>query len=116
MYDILGTKIGVFGQDEHWKLDSFNIRKKSLIQELQVEEQQETKTKKQEENQSEEIFNETETNYDQIPTSQKNDKMVTRLNRDFQLELTFNYDNDAFIKDPSLRYNPWSKTILGKNR
>ena len=30
-------------------------------------------------------------------------------------QLTFQFEQDAFIKDTSLRYNPWSKTILGKS-
>jgi hypothetical protein len=62
------------------------------------------------------LLNEPETKLDERPLSHTNDKLVARLNKELKFELTFNYDNDAFIQDPSLRYNPWSKTILGKNK
>ena len=37
------------------------------------------------------------------------------LEKKLSVEQTFKYESDAFIKDTSLRYNPWSKTILGSN-
>jgi hypothetical protein len=41
--------------------------------------------------------------------------ILPELNKKFPIEPTFDYDTEAFIKDTGLRYNPWSKTILGKS-
>ena len=39
--------------------------------------------------------------------------LVKKLNADLKLEETYKFDEEAFVKNPSLRYNPWSTTILG---
>lgn len=42
-------------------------------------------------------------------------QLFTALNENLNVESTFDFENDAFIKNTDLRYNPWSKTILGKS-
>ena len=41
-------------------------------------------------------------------------QLFTALNENLNIELTFEFEADAFVKNTALRYNPWSKTILGK--
>lgn len=40
-------------------------------------------------------------------------QQFTVLNENLDIEPTFEYEDDAFVKNTDLRYNPWSKTILG---
>jgi hypothetical protein len=42
------------------------------------------------------------------------ENFLPQLNKKLTVEPTFKFEQDAFINDTSLRYNPWSKTILGK--
>ena len=42
-------------------------------------------------------------------------QLFTALNENLNVESTFDFEDDAFIKNTELRYNPWSKTILGKS-
>ncbi len=46
--------------------------------------------------------------------SEPRELILPQLNQKFNIETTFDYEADALINDTSLRYNPWSKTILGK--
>ncbi len=41
--------------------------------------------------------------------------ILPELNKKFPIEATFDYENEAFINNTGLRYNPWSKTILGRS-
>ena len=62
-----------------------------------------------------EIFDSSGENYFDIPgfTTSADFGLVKKLNARLNLEESFNYDKEAFIKNPNLRYNPWSKTLLG---
>lgn len=48
------------------------------------------------------------------PTEFESRLILPALNKTFDVGNTYNYEPDAFVKNVNLRYNPWSKTILGK--
>lgn len=39
---------------------------------------------------------------------------LPRLKKQLSVDETFDFENDAFVNNTGLRYNPWTKTILGK--
>ena len=109
--DLNGNLIGIFGQDSHWKLENPNASLRSTP-------------------------NKNKTNLDTSLTPNPNIPMLKLdLNADeqindelldsnsqiscssnrFNFEETFKFDVNELINDTSIRYNPWSKTILGKS-
>ena len=51
---------------------------------------------------------------DRTPALSERELILPVLNKTFKIENTFEYESDAFINNTQLRYNPWSRTILGK--
>lgn len=126
---IFGQKIGVFGQEEHWKIESFMFSDKSNDDRtLQISDSNNetslgrlditAKDDLVENSRKTPVFltqiktsNDTNETNDVVITEDM--KLMNKLNQKLKLEETFLFEDDAFIKNPSLRYNPWSKTILG---
>ncbi len=141
--DMNGKQIGIFGQDSNWKLEQSipirytkesmsilrsstrsaksnksNVGFKTDIDEINKKTTSinESKEKKDATNinttttNNNEIINNNTTYLNYIGTPPQ---LFTALNKNLNIEPTFEYDEDAFINDTSLRYNPWSKTILG---
>ena len=112
LHNIFGVKIGVFGQPDLWK-----IKPMSLMQIVapEIKEPEETVNKKVEEVNLIKPAEKENHAFDLSEyTGSSEFGLVKKLNADIKFEDTFTYEKDAFIKNPSLRYNPWSKTILGK--
>jgi hypothetical protein len=128
LHNILGTRIGIFGQPDLWKIKPTN----QLFKELPIE----AKELKNESNlpnlidrplKNDILINESkpvlekknlfdsikQRDFDKVEYPENSDSLVKKLNSSLNLENTFNYEKEAFIKNPSLRYSPWSKTILG---
>lgn len=119
--DLNGNQIGLFGQSEHWKLDNFGqttfrgtpVRKMSnAVIGTSVENERE----------DEQSIKSLDVETDPIASIDKNifpnEISQFALKREYTglaPQLTFQFEQDAFIKDTSLRYNPWSNTILGKS-
>jgi hypothetical protein len=69
-----------------------------------------------ESNANENIFTEdTEMQLSSAQYQDSDSSFLPGLGQKLKVETTFKFEKDAFIKDTSLRYNPWSKTILGFN-
>jgi len=141
--DLYGNLIGVFGQENHWKIDQpiqstssrhrpiaasneINRNANKSVQEHESSNQLENVEKPSE---SEPPIRESSTKHvHQQSGDQENQELETARSRNaadehflpkiknkiLNIESTFEFENDAFLKDTSLRYNPWSKTILGK--
>ena len=130
LHNILGTKIGVFGQPDLWKLkpakqfndliqDTKEFKAKETNEDnngikreddkmIWIDKSSEIETKKN-------IFANKSQNEFDIPgfTTSADFGLVKKLNSNLKFEETYTFDKEAFVKNPSLRYNPWSKTILG---
>lgn len=142
--DLKGNLIGIFGQDSHWKLDTTNhipsIRatpnklisssfiqdskiinsslKEIVIPSIEVNSNsilntQSFNTQSNEPSEPVEHFDLTDLNHSSM-LEQSTEAFFPKINQRLNVESTFNFENDAFVKDTSLRYNPWSKTILGR--
>ena len=128
--DLKGVQIGIFGQDQHWKIDTGlkikNCGKSQIISKnLSTSPNTEKPSKSAKSNKSsvnfkEDIQNENnqEINEPEIITNLppyvgQPLQLFTALNENLNIEPTFEYEDDAFIRNTDLRYNPWSKTILG---
>lgn len=136
--DLKGNLIGIFGQETHWKIDtgivptnklgrSQIISNKNILSSTSQMAKSSVKSAKSNkssvnfkedgENKNGDIpeGNEVEREPTFIPPYQGlPPQLFTALNENLNIELTFEYEQDAFIKNTDLRYNPWSKTILGK--
>ena len=123
--DLNGNQIGIFGQDISWKLEA-NIQIKSLLNStlLHPDDKGEapTKTSKSsvgfksdvEMNKVNELDLEAAEVARYVEMSREaNSTLISCLNENLNIVATFDYADDAFINDTSLRYNPWSRTILG---
>lgn len=121
LHNIFGTKIGVFGQPDLWKIKPLNLVNE-LINEgndgLKGEEIVMEDKKTVYERQPSIIDYKNISNEFDIPeyTGSLEFGLVKKLNADLKVEDTYTYDKEAFVKNPALRYDPWSKTILGKNK
>ncbi len=92
LHSLLGVKIGVFGQVEQWKLQDKVFEA--------------DKPKEQNQEQSKEIFS-------SLPVGLVTNVIETSTEQTTIKDETDIFSDEDFIKNPSLRYNPWSKTILG---
>ena len=121
---------GIFGQDTHWKLEtptgvstsratpgkyyssSFTTpaRTKSILAGHDELARTDSRLPELEGAQTETV----EKNDVETDEYEKNCHLP-KLGRTLSVDPTFEFDEDAFVNDISLRYNPWSKTILGKN-
>jgi hypothetical protein len=136
LHNIFGTQIGVFGQPDLWKIklavkliqvtpettneykNSENNNKKEIFKNDFNLSESFTESVKKNENKllsEREIFVNDSQNYFDIPgfTTSADFGLVKKLNARLNFEDTFNYEKEAFVKNPTLRYNPWSKTLLG---
>lgn len=50
----------------------------------------------------------------QVETEYAKNCHLPRLTKQLSVDSTFNFEDDAFVNNTGLRYNPWEKTILGK--
>jgi WD repeat-containing protein 49 len=125
LYDLTGEHIGKFGQDSHWKLDNITSYSSTTIESLvntnqlaalnqSSDDTVDSITINIEDTDTEKSEQETQIDGSDIEKPTKNTLMLPKLEERLQAENTFEYENDAFVNDPSLRYNPWAKTILGK--
>ncbi len=102
LHNIDGVKIGVFGQSEHWKLD------KALDDDHTGPTTTTTtavKSTRATDDEKEDIDDKLLLNMPEITR----DKSKLESNHDD----TNIFSDEDFIRNPTLRYNPWSKTILG---
>jgi WD40 repeat protein len=120
LHNILGVKIGVFGQLDLWKIKPVN-QLIELMQEFKDNKEENNETKRDEKSWVEKSSDldtkkktDSENPFD-IPgfTTSADFGLVKKLNSNLKLEDTYTFDKEAFVKNPSLRYNPWSKTLLG---
>lgn len=110
-----GNQIGIFGQESHWKLEpllfepgtpdttrNHSTSNKSLVvPSIELN--------------SQSYDNLLDSSSLLISANENNEEnLLHKLNEKLKFESTFNFENDAFVNDTTLRYNPWSKTILGK--
>jgi len=133
--ELNGTQLGIFGQEEKWKMDQnlsarltpnhqmrsksqnqpekINSKAKNLeVPEIQINSLNEKFSVS---NSTENFFGvETETHSTLFQNLDTDSCFLPGLDNKLKIETTFKFENDAFIKDTTLRYNPWSKTILGK--
>ena len=127
--ELNGTQVGIFGQEEKWKMDqnlsarqtpSLHLRLKSNTHQNKSNINQKhlqvpiINVENTTENLKTFESNEDET---ELPVSSMQNLDICFLpgiDKKLTVESTFKYENDAFIKDTTLRYNPWSKTILGQ--
>lgn len=124
--DIKGNLVGVFGQEMHWKLEpcptsvtsraaskfyspSFTAPRGTLplieISASQIE-PDDRKPSLVESSVDEELKQRLEEEY-------KKNCYLPRLKKQLSVASTLEFDDDAFVNNTDLRYNPWSKTILG---
>ncbi|CAF0765559.1 unnamed protein product [Brachionus calyciflorus] len=115
--DLSGNLIGIFGQDIHWKLETPNPSLRSTphkmftnTPELKITSEKALIVPKIEINSKPEQEEKIE-NSEPIVT----DIQLPVLSQRFNLEETFTFSAEDFINDTTLRYNPWSKTLLGKS-
>lgn len=112
--DLNGNQIGVFGQDSHWRLESPTTSLRSTPNRNKIASDTKLGSNvsfsipkidlspgEQSNNQNDDIIN-------------SNGQISLSSNR-FEIEETFTFDANELINDTSLRYNPWSKTLLGKS-
>lgn len=109
--DLNGNLIGMFGQDSHWKLESpvaslrstpnknktttdINLALNSSFEFPQLD------------------LNAAEEKKDELLDS---NSQISCFSNRFNIEETFKFDVNELINDTSLRYNPWSNTLLGKS-
>ncbi len=130
--DLKGNLIGIFGQEQHWKIDtgiqvkhnkSQMMSKNQMISDSHVAKS----AKSNKSNKSSVNFKEDEVDNPNAPKTVERPptavppyvgqptQLFTALNENLNVESTFEFEDDAFIKNTELRYNPWSKTILGKS-
>ena len=125
-----GVQIGLFGQSDHWKLDTIGqatfrgtpTRKMSHTVIAQSAENSEKENDDKAQLSASFITDikshppdDTVSNDFEIPDVETTEFVYKREYTGLIPQLTFEFEQDAFIKDTSLRYNPWSKTILGKS-
>jgi hypothetical protein len=128
--DINGNQIGILGQESHWKIEAsflpslsstsyYAQNNNSIVQSRTLKHNDmEEKDDKIENADKENIITLSAINFGDIDSQQmakSYDHLLPELNKKLNIEPTFEYEDDAFIKNTSLRYNPWSKTILGKS-
>jgi hypothetical protein len=134
--ELNGNQVGIFGQEDKWKMEpSFSaritpnqqMRPKSQNQKERINikarhlEIPEIKFNSNSLNEKVSISNsdegffreETELPLSSLHNLDLENCFLPGLDRKLKIESTFKFENDAFIKDTTLRYNPWSKTILG---
>jgi hypothetical protein len=123
-----GAQIGLFGQSDHWKLDTigqttFRGTPTRKMSNSVIAHSVEQNTEKETEEKATASFitdlkpqqaDDTVSNDFEIPP-EMTEFVYKREYTGLLPQLTFQFEQDAFIKDTSLRYNPWSKTILGKS-
>ena len=129
LHNIFGTQIGIFGQPDLWKikpatqLNELHQETKEFKTELFIPEPIIKPVKKEILRNEKKLIIERSRNISDSKKQMTVDDgeyqdsslgMVKKLNACLNLEDTFNYEKEAFIKNPLLRYNPWAKTILGK--
>jgi hypothetical protein len=141
--DLKGNQIGIFGQEAYWKLETSpsslratpsklmanssalinqsHTRANLLIPSIEINSSSElghAGSRLNEHQQQDFSDNETAmTDGEDVEFKVENYKefcILPEINRKLQVENTFEYESDAFVRDTKLRYNPWSKTILGK--
>ncbi len=138
--DLNGNLIGIFGQENHWKIDqpiqaassrlrpnASNEANRSTNKSAQEHESNNQLEKIEKPSEPEPLVRELSAKVmQQADDHGKQDLESARSrntdehflpkikNKILNIESTFEFENDAFLKDTSLRYNPWSKTILGK--
>lgn len=125
--DINGTLLGIFGQETHWRMDSNPSSSSLMIPSIIVSQEHIGGFDAEEKNETVEhvVVTSLDSGGDHlveksilVDTTEQfvdEDKLILpKLNKNFKIESTFEYEKDAFVNDTQLRYNPWSKTILGK--
>ena len=131
--DLNGNLIGTFGQETHWKIElspnshqndnvsilnklSYDANAEAHIHEhvIDLENNQPDKfeieiPKQSMDENNQEEFSESLNNF-----NSNEENFLPQLSKKLTIEPTFKFEQDAFINNTSLRYNPWTKTILGK--
>jgi hypothetical protein len=111
--DLDGNQLGVFGQEAHWKLDNgyLSIRNTPMKSASSVSigpiKKETVDTIASIEREKEFIIEERK---DQDTSL---DCILPKLNKSLSIHPTFEFEDDAFVNNYNLRYNPWAKTILG---
>ncbi len=128
--DLKGNLIGIFGQEQHWKIDmgvQITRNKSQIMSKNQMMSNshviKSAKSNKSSVNFKEDDEGDSNSQSKVIerpptvvpPYVGKPAQLFTALNENLNVESTFEFEDDAFIKNTELRYNPWSKTILGKS-
>jgi hypothetical protein len=112
LHNMFGLQIGIFGQPDLWKVRTVN-QLKNLMQDIVELKVKDVNKKRQAEMIDTDIKSQMQA-FD-IPgfTTSADFGLVKKLNSNLKLEETFTFEKEEFVKNPSLRYNPWSKTLLG---
>jgi hypothetical protein len=129
--DLNGNLLGIFGQDSHWHIDSsqnsltssqnmismsLNKIDKNADEEIGGELISDLNTASLLINDDVHMSTTSFNNADaQSLTSEREPLILPELNKKLKIETTFDFEKEAFIHDTALRYNPWSKTLLGKS-
>ena len=124
--ELNGNQIGIFGQDSHWKLEPpmSNINDSSRLSSVNILPEVNKNPSPNLTERSQVTPIDFKLISDSKPPESRKQSIISMkgneyegllplISKNLNVELTFDYEQDAFIKDTSLRYNPWSKTILG---
>ena len=132
--DINGNLFGIFGQEAHWKLEQnlsmratpsrfasnslLDLDKSQNVNPADAKDQQ-SDQEATDESYREQQYNKSDAKDPEVdelaPIPRNFDCLLPKLRDKLRFEETFEFEDDAFIRDTSLRYNPWSKTILGES-
>jgi hypothetical protein len=138
--DLYGNLIGIFGQENHWKIDqpiqstssrlrptvsneaNRNANKSVLehdssnqLESIEKPSEPEALIRELSAKQKQQIGDHEKQELETARSGNADEHFLPKIkNKILNIESTFEFENDAFLKDTSLRYNPWSKTILGK--
>ncbi len=111
LHNVNGVKVGVFGQTEHWKLDTKDFERSRVDTTLSESPQDNTK-----EDDSRTVETQIHENTFAATNSSVMQTVKISMDKPIGQEDTNIFSEEDFIKNPSLRYNPWAKTLLGLKR